>query len=74
MTVVAGIRQVILAGRRAGEIPPGPPAAVLARAGRAAVEAAVIALAGGTATITRSPNASSADCCSKTQMDPNNDP
>lgn len=44
--VVAGIRQVILAGRWAGDIPPGPSAAVLAAAGVAAVEAIAIALAG----------------------------
>lgn len=39
-------RRAILAGRRQGDIPPGPPAAALAAAGVAAVEAAVIALAG----------------------------
>lgn len=44
--IVEAIRVLILAGRQAGEIPPGPPAAVLALAVEAAGEAGVMALAG----------------------------
>jgi AcrR family transcriptional regulator len=44
--IVGLVSGIILAGRRRGDIPPGPPAAVLARAGVAAVEHAIIALAG----------------------------
>ncbi len=44
--LVEQVRRLILAGRRDGTIPPGPPAATLAAAYLAAVEAAVIALAG----------------------------
>ena len=40
------VRRLILAGRRDGTIPPGPPARALAAASLAAVEAAVIALQG----------------------------
>jgi AcrR family transcriptional regulator len=44
--LVERVRKVVVAGRRDGSIPPGPPAKVLATASLAAVEAAVIALAG----------------------------
>ncbi|MGH2945647.1 MAG: TetR/AcrR family transcriptional regulator [Solirubrobacteraceae bacterium] len=44
--LVERVRKLIAAGRRDGSIPPGPPAKVLAAACLAAVEAAVIALAG----------------------------
>lgn len=40
------VRRLIVAGRREGTIPPGPPAVALAGAALAAVEGAVIALAG----------------------------
>jgi AcrR family transcriptional regulator len=40
------VRQLILAGRRDGSIPPGPPAIVLAAATMSAIEGVVIALAG----------------------------
>ena len=40
------VRRLIVAGRREGSIPPGPPATVVAAAAMAAVEGAVIALAG----------------------------
>jgi AcrR family transcriptional regulator len=40
------VRRLIVAGRRDGSIPPGPPAPVLARAFMSAVESVVIALAG----------------------------
>jgi AcrR family transcriptional regulator len=46
--LVTRVRALILAGRRDGTIPPGPPAAALAAATLASVEAAVIALAGRT--------------------------
>jgi AcrR family transcriptional regulator len=44
--LVGRVRQLILAGRRDGSIPPGPPATALAAAAMAAIEGAVIALAG----------------------------
>ena len=44
--VVWRVRRLILAGRRDGSIPPGPPATVLADAVMSAIEAVVIALAG----------------------------
>jgi AcrR family transcriptional regulator len=44
--LVERVRKLVVAGRRDGGIPPGPPARVLATALLAAVEAAVIALAG----------------------------
>ncbi len=44
--LVERVRKLIVAGRRDGSIPPGPPTKVLAAACLAAVEAAVIALAG----------------------------
>jgi AcrR family transcriptional regulator len=44
--LVGRVRQLILAGRRDGSIPPGPPATVLAAAAMSAIEAVVIALAG----------------------------
>jgi AcrR family transcriptional regulator len=44
--LVDRVRRLIVAGRRDGTIPPGPPAKALAAASLAAVEAAVIALAG----------------------------
>jgi AcrR family transcriptional regulator len=44
--IVGLVSGIILAGRRQGDVPPGPPAPVLARAGVAAVEHATIALAG----------------------------
>jgi AcrR family transcriptional regulator len=44
--IISLVSAIILAGRRQGDVPPGPPAAVLARAGVAAVEHAVIALSG----------------------------
>jgi AcrR family transcriptional regulator len=44
--LVDRVRGLIVAGRRDGSIPPGPPAKALAAAYLAAVEAAVIALAG----------------------------
>ena len=40
------VRRLIVAGRRDGSIPPGPPATVLATALMSAIEGAVIALAG----------------------------
>jgi AcrR family transcriptional regulator len=40
------VRRLIIAGRRDGSIPPGPPATVLAAAAMAAIEGVVIALAG----------------------------
>jgi AcrR family transcriptional regulator len=40
------VRPLIVAGRRDGSIPPGPPATVLAAAAMAAIEGVVIALAG----------------------------
>ena len=40
------VRRLIVAGRRNGSIPPGPPAGVLAAACMAAIEGVVIALAG----------------------------
>jgi hypothetical protein len=43
---VGRVRRVIDAGRADGTIPPGPPAVVLAMASLAAIEGAVIALAG----------------------------
>jgi AcrR family transcriptional regulator len=46
--LVRRVRALILAGRRDGTIPPGPPAAALASATLAAIEAAVIALSGST--------------------------
>jgi AcrR family transcriptional regulator len=44
--LVGRVRRLILAGRRDGSIPPGPPATVLAAAVMSAIEAVVIALAG----------------------------
>jgi AcrR family transcriptional regulator len=44
--LVGRVRQLILAGRRDGSIPPGPPATALAAAAMSAIEGAVIALAG----------------------------
>lgn len=44
--LVGRVRRLILAGRRDGSIPPGPPASVLAAATMAAIEGVVIALAG----------------------------
>lgn len=44
--LVARVRRLILAGRRDGSIPPGPPANALAAATMSAIEAAVIASAG----------------------------
>jgi hypothetical protein len=44
--LVERVGRLIVAGRRAGTIPPGPPANVLAAASLAAIEGAVIALAG----------------------------
>jgi len=44
--LVGRVRRLILAGRRDGSIPPGPPANVLAAAVMSAIEAVVIALAG----------------------------
>jgi AcrR family transcriptional regulator len=44
--LLARVRSLIVAGRRDGSIGPGPPAAVLAAASMAAIEAVVIALAG----------------------------
>ncbi|HET6508923.1 MAG TPA: helix-turn-helix domain-containing protein [Baekduia sp.] len=44
--LVARVRALVLAGRRDGTIPPGPPAAALAAATLAAIEAAVITLSG----------------------------
>jgi AcrR family transcriptional regulator len=44
--LVDRVRRLILAGRRDGSIPPGPPATVLAAAVMSAIEAVVIALAG----------------------------
>lgn len=44
--LVGRVRRLILAGRRDGTIPPGPPATVLAAAVMSAIEAVVIALAG----------------------------
>jgi AcrR family transcriptional regulator len=46
--LIARVRALILAGRRDGTIPPGPPAASLAAATLAAIEAAVISLSGRT--------------------------
>jgi AcrR family transcriptional regulator len=46
--LVTRVRALILAGRRDGTIPPGPPAAALAAATLSAMEAAVITLAGRT--------------------------
>jgi AcrR family transcriptional regulator len=46
--LVGRVRRLILAGRRDGSIPPGPPATVLAAAVMSAIEAVVIALAGRT--------------------------
>ncbi|WCB91815.1 hypothetical protein DSM104299_00493 [Baekduia alba] len=46
--LVSRVRALIVAGRRDGTIPPGPPATALAAATLAAIEAAVIALAGRT--------------------------
>jgi AcrR family transcriptional regulator len=47
--LVARVRGLILAGRRDGTIPPGPPAAALASATLAAIEGATIAISGRTA-------------------------
>ena len=44
--LVGRVRRLILAGRRDGSIPPGPPAAVLAAATMSAIEAVVVACAG----------------------------
>lgn len=44
--LVSGARELVRAGRAGGTIPPGPPATALAAAMLAAVEGAVIALAG----------------------------
>jgi AcrR family transcriptional regulator len=44
--LVQDVRRLIVAGRRDGTIPPGPPAIALAAAALAAIEGAVIALAG----------------------------
>jgi len=44
--LVRRVRRLILAGRRDGSIPPGPPANVLAAAVMSAIEAVVIALGG----------------------------
>jgi hypothetical protein len=46
--LIERVRRLIVAGRRDGSIPPGPPATVLAAASLAAIEGAVIALAGRT--------------------------
>lgn len=46
--LVTRVRGLILAGRRDGTIPPGPPAASLAAATLAAIEAAAITLSGRT--------------------------
>lgn len=44
--LIGRVRRLILAGRRDGSIPPGPPASALAAATMSAIEAAVIASAG----------------------------
>ncbi len=44
--LVARVRELIEAGREEGSVPPGPPPAALAMASLAAIEGAVIALAG----------------------------
>lgn len=44
--LVQEVRRLVLAGRRDGSIPAGPPAATLAAAALSAIEGAVIALAG----------------------------
>jgi hypothetical protein len=44
--LVGRVRQLILAGRRDGSIPPGPSASALAAATMSAIEGAVIALSG----------------------------
>ena len=44
--LVSRVRALILAGRKDGTIPPGPPAASLAAATLAAIEAAVITVSG----------------------------
>ncbi len=44
--LVARVRDLIVAGREDGSIPPGPPATALAAASLGAIEGAVIALAG----------------------------
>lgn len=44
--LVERVRSLILAGRRDGSIPPGPPATALAAATMSAIEGAVIALSG----------------------------
>jgi hypothetical protein len=43
---VERVRRLIVAGRRAGSNPPGPPASARAAAALGAIEGAVIALAG----------------------------
>lgn len=44
--LIERVRRLIVAGRKDGSIPPGPPAVVLATASLAAIEGVVIALAG----------------------------
>lgn len=44
--LVSQVRRLIVAGRRDGSIPPGPPASALAAAALGAIEGAVIAMAG----------------------------
>ena len=44
--LVGRVRRLVLAGRRDGSIPPGPPATVLAAAAMSAIEGVVIACAG----------------------------